>query len=168
MTRSLNIILAHSSGHVAQIARLASEIWTEHYTPIIGAAQVAYMLEHFQSEAAIEAQIGEGTSYFLLLWQEDPVGYLAFYPKEGDLFLSKYYIQKSVRGKGLGREAMHFTASEAARLGLDRVVLTVNRNNRASIQAYQKMGFQNMGTMIQEIGNGYIMDDFLMALPLHE
>ena len=30
---------------IAAVAELAEEIWTQHYTPIIGPAQVLYMLE---------------------------------------------------------------------------------------------------------------------------
>ena len=31
------------------LVQLAREIWTEHYTPIIGAEQVEYMLRHMHS-----------------------------------------------------------------------------------------------------------------------
>ena len=37
----------------AVIAALADEIWREHYTPIIGEAQVDYMLKKFQSAEQI-------------------------------------------------------------------------------------------------------------------
>jgi diamine N-acetyltransferase len=39
------------------VASLAKEIWTEHYTPIIGKDQVEYMLGRFQSKKAISSQI---------------------------------------------------------------------------------------------------------------
>ena len=39
------------------LAKLAAEIWREHYTPLLGPAQVAYMVDKFQSEAAIRRQL---------------------------------------------------------------------------------------------------------------
>lgn len=48
-----------------EIAGLAGEIWREHYTPIIGAAQVEYMLEKFQSADRIYSDIiNDGYVYF--------------------------------------------------------------------------------------------------------
>ncbi len=60
------------------IAQLADTIWREHYTPIIGASQVAYMLSEFQSAKAIEKQVSQGVQYYLIFYASHPVGYLAF------------------------------------------------------------------------------------------
>ena len=43
--------------HIKATAGLAREIWMEHFTAIIGADQVSYMLENIQSENAIAEQI---------------------------------------------------------------------------------------------------------------
>jgi len=51
------IIPAKTSANYDSIAGLASHIWIEHYTPILGPQQVAYMLEKFQSALAIREQI---------------------------------------------------------------------------------------------------------------
>ncbi|MGB0563820.1 MAG: GNAT family N-acetyltransferase, partial [Spirulinaceae cyanobacterium] len=59
-------ILAQTPEQFATIARLARSIWIAHYTPIIGAAQVDYMLAKFQSAEAIAAQVQtEGYRYYL-------------------------------------------------------------------------------------------------------
>ena len=49
--------LAKTNLDFKTISVLAKNIWTEHYTPIIGLDQVNYMLEKFQSEIAIQNQI---------------------------------------------------------------------------------------------------------------
>lgn len=49
-----------SQSDIAQTADLAREIWTDHFTPIIGSAQVEYMLEKFQSPDAMTRQISGG------------------------------------------------------------------------------------------------------------
>lgn len=53
---------------IATVARLAREIWTAHYVPIVGADQVEYMLERFQSESAVALQVTKGVAYFLIIW----------------------------------------------------------------------------------------------------
>ena len=48
------------------IAELASTIWNEHYTPIIGIEQVAYMIDKFQSLDAIKKQAQDGCIYNII------------------------------------------------------------------------------------------------------
>ena len=43
-----------------------------------------------------------------------------------------------------------------------KIWLTVNKYNTAAIKAYKKMGFINIAAITQDIGNGFIMDDYKM------
>ena len=50
---------------VDELAALAKPIWTDHFTPIIGAEQTAYMIEKFQSAPAMRAQMEhDGYHYY--------------------------------------------------------------------------------------------------------
>lgn len=144
------------------VADLAKEIWTEHYTPIIGSQQVEYMLDKFQSATAIENQVIEGILYYLLVFQDTAVGYFSFRTKDSFLFLSKLYVLKSARGNGLGGAALAFIGTQAKELELEKIKLTVNKYNTNSIKAYEKMGFENIESVVQDIGNGYVMDDYVL------
>ncbi len=144
------------------IASLAEIIWKEHYIPIIGIEQVDYMLEKFQSAMAIKIQVLDGASYFIISQQDTNVGYLSFSIKKDSLFLSKLYVLNSSRGKGIGKSAMKFIQDKANEKGFKSISLTVNKYNAASIKAYEKMGFKKIKAIIMDIGNGYIMDDYLM------
>ena len=146
-----------------RIARLADIIWREHYTPIIGKAQVAYMLEHFQSGDAIARQVADGMVYFLIQEGSTPVGYLAIQKRGQELFLSKVYLLREYRGLGIGKKAMDFIVEKAREFQCDRIALTVNKNNDLSIKAYEKMGFENKGALVTDIGEGFVMDDYLMV-----
>lgn len=148
------------------IVELADEIWTRHYTPIIGTDQVRYMLDHFQSFKAIDKQISEGMTYFLLYFDAEPVGYMASKPDDDDMFLSKIYVLSQMRGKGIGGYGMNLLASMAREQGYRHVSLTVNKNNSDSIRAYEKFGFINLGPLQTDIGHGFIMDDYLMKKKL--
>lgn len=144
------------------IADLACEIWNEHFTPIIGKAQVDYMLEKFQSKKAITEQIENGFLYFLIKNNNDYIGYLGVLPKEGQLFLSKLYIISAERGRGYGRKAIEFIEKLAIDKGLSKISLTVNKNNSATINTYIKLGFENCDSIVQDIGKNFVMDDYKM------
>lgn len=149
------------------VEELASIIWTEHYTPIIGSEQVAYMLEKFQSVNTMQSQINNGYGYYLLLYNQQPVGYFSIIKKEASLFLSKFYVLSNFRRKGIGSFGMHFIAEEAKNLHCKSIKLTVNKFNSNSINAYYKMGFKNIRALVQDIGNGFIMDDYLLEKKLN-
>ena len=157
------IIGVSTDDQIAIVEDLAREIWTEHYTPIIGKEQVCYMLDRFQSKGAISAQIkDEGFRYFLIGEEGRYIGYLGVLTRGEELFLSKIYVRSSERNKGFGKKAVQFLEDLARRQNLQKISLTVNKNNTGSVQAYEKMGFKNLGPVVQDIGKGFIMDDFRM------
>lgn len=162
MTISFNF--ASSEKDFSKIETLAREIWEEHYTPIIGEKQVAYMLDKFQSAKAMQEQLEEGYEYFMIRDGETRVGYLAFKEESAGLFLSKVYVHSSGRGKGFGKAAIEFVKSEVKKRGLKQIRLTVNKYNHNSIAAYLKMGFEKTQELVMDIGEGYVMDDYEMVL----
>lgn len=160
------VLPATSKKDFNTIADLAHIIWTEHYTPIIGEQQVSYMLDTFQSAQAMEDQVKIGYNYYLLQHENTPVGYFSFNQKDTFLFLSKLYVLSSERGKGIGRKAIEFIEDQANKLGKNKIRLTVNKYNRNSIAAYEKIGFVNINAIVQDIGNGFVMDDYVLEKTL--
>lgn len=144
------------------IAGMAEIIWHEHYTPIIGKEQVLYMLKKFQSSESMMDQIKNGCSYVLIRHDEKDIGYLAYEQRKNSIFLSKIYLLKESRGKGFGKRAMDYVFEKAGELNCVSVQLTVNRFNKGSIQAYENSGFEKRGELVQDIGNGFVMDDYFM------
>lgn len=148
------------------VAELAHDIWTEHFVPIIGEAQVAYMLEHFQSEQAIASQVAEGCQYFIVQIEEGVVGYMALVPEteSGRMQLSKLYLLPEDRGKGLGRAMIAFAEQRCRVMKTPTLWLTVNKHNRSAIDFYEHVGFTNAGPIVTDIGGGFVMDDYLMEI----
>ncbi len=147
------------------LSRMARLIWYEHYTPIIGADQVDYMLGQFQSAVSIwKAFTDENTVYVQVFSGGAPAGYLACRPDPvlKKMFISKFYLLASFRGRGLARYMLGHVNRISAKQNLNLIWLTVNVNNHQSIQAYLKMGFVIKGKCLQEIGAGYVMDDYIM------
>lgn len=146
-----------------EIADLGFIIWNEHYTPIIGSEQVAYMLDKFQSEKAIQQQVKEGFEYYLITFETVPVGYICVKKKRDTLFLSKIYVLSDYRGKKIGKTAMQFVERRANTLHCNSIELTVNKYNVNSIKAYEKLGFKTVEALVMDIGNGFVMDDYRMV-----
>jgi GNAT superfamily N-acetyltransferase len=150
---------------IRTVAALARETWVSHYTPIIGADQVAYMLEKFQSESAILEQLGSGYAYYLVMEDGAAAGYFALVPcaAEGRMMLSKIYILPSHQRRGLGRDVIAFALAECARRGLRTLWLTVNKRNAGSLAFYEGQGFRQESAVVSDIGGGFVMDDYVMA-----
>jgi len=149
------------------VERLSAEIWNEHYTPLIGRAQVEYMLTRFLALDALHRQLAEGYEYYLVEEARRPIGYFAFQLRGGtELFLSKYYLEKSRRGKGYGRRAMDLLAETARRHGARTISLTVNKGNALALEVYRRLGFRNAGSLVTDIGGGFVMDDYRLERPV--
>ncbi len=144
---------------IPKIATLADIIWREYYTDIIGAQQVEYMLSNIQNESAMQKQLRDGMKYFTLYDGDVPCGYMGYVIENNHrIFLSKLYILKEHRGKGVLSLALaHFKG-----LGAKSTYLTVNRFNKDTIAAYEKKGFVKIREETTDIGGGYIMDDYIM------
>ncbi|GEM_PF-113843 len=162
---------------ITELGALSSSIVKEHFDPIIGPAQNDYMIQRFNTPEAIGRQLREeGYRYFFVndpaasasaLPADRHVGFLAFYPREaGELYLSKFYLRRDCRGRGLSRDMLAFVADSARELGCNRVTLNVNRDNYQAILAYEHLGFRKVREEKNDIGNGYFMDDFVYELAL--
>ena len=142
---------------------LAKEIWNEYSICFISQEQIDYMLEKFQSEAVVKDQIKfQKYQYYFLEEDGENIGYFAVQRQKDNLFLSKIYIKKGFRGKGYGRKAfVNAIIPIAQELELPAITLTVNKYNFASIMAYEKLGFDRIDSKEFDIGNGYVMDDYI-------
>jgi len=49
---------------------------------------------------------------------------------------------------------------------LPAITLTVNKHNAGSLEAYRKLGFEKIGPIVQDIGGGFVMDDYILKLTL--
>ena len=169
--QNIEFIAVNSTAQIQQVATLAQEIWTKHYTSIIGSEQVRYMLDNYQSTSAITSQIAEGMQYFLVNLETDTtetVAYFAFKPanKSQELFLSKIYVRPDYQRQGVGQACFSFIHSQALGSGCNRIRLTVNKNNHKATSAYEKSGFVCTGSVVTDIGQGFVMDDFEYVLNL--
>ena len=159
--------IVSTSNEINEVVKIARDIWTEYYPPIIGIDQVEYMLENYHSKDAITIEITrDNYAYYLIKDKNRIIGYIGIQLKGDKLFLSKIYILSSERGNGVGKASMNFIKDLAQKNKMNRISLTVNKNNTESIAAYYRLGFIKTGDICVDIGGGYEMDDIQMELNL--
>ena len=156
--------LSDESG-IAEMSDMASAIVREHFDPLIGNEQNDYMLSLFQSRDAIRRQLENGYRYYFVRLDDRNIGFVAFYPKGDSMYLSKFYLYRSERGKGYSRQMMDFVILETRSEGLKRIELNVNRGNSAC-RAYEHLGFRIIRSEKNDIGQGFYMDDYVYRLDL--
>lgn len=145
---------------IKELASLASSIWHEYWTCILSPEQIDYMVENFQSEKAITNQIeNENYTYYFILHNGEYAGYFGVSDKKDYLFLSKLYIKKEFRHQGIGAKAFEKIKEIADGR---KIQLTVNKYNTNTIKAYQKWGFKTIDAVVTDIGNGFVMDDYIL------
>lgn len=148
------------------LRNLAQASWQTAYAEILSAGQICYMLENMYSEAALKADFENSNyRYFILEAEEKSVGFMGFEYNflPGTTKLHRLYLLEEERGKKIGENALKFLKDKAVQAGQKRLVLNVNKNNPAR-QFYERQGFAVFDEGIFDIGNGYVMDDYLMEL----
>lgn len=162
----MELIKVASYDDINTIISLSGIIWREHYTPIIGAEQVEYMLDKFLSYNIIDEYIKDNQYIFYLIYiDNNPIGYFS-YSTDSGIFLSKLYIKSDYRGKGISRAVMQHLKYECLSHNYKTIWLTVNKYNTNSIAAYTHMGFKILKEQKSDIGQGYFMDDYVMELSI--
>ena len=155
-----------SPDDIRAVEDLAGIIWNESYKGIISQDQIDYMLEEFQSYAAIKNSMSSGYLYFLISLDGKRVGYIGMLPENKKVFLSKIYVCSKYRRNGIASFAIRYIKDMASENGWRSVYLTVNKNNTGSIEFYKKIGFRITSEKVADIGEGFVMDDYVMELRL--
>lgn len=146
-----------------EIAGLAKEIWTECFTDMLPKGQTEYLIEKLQSEEAILEQMAEGYIYDPIFFGERNVGYSAIKVEEDRVFISKIYILKSFRGRGLAYERFTEIEAIARDLGKPNLYLSVNRSNEPAMRFYRSMGFFIEDKVDKDAGGGFFLNDYIMG-----
>lgn len=157
--------LENDEKEIERMSAMATAIVREHFDPLIGKEQNDYMLSLFQTPGAIAAQLAEGYRYYFVRKDGEDIGFTAFYPKQDAMYLSKFYLYRQERVKGYAHAMMEFVESETRKEGLQAVELNVNRFNSA-VRVYEKLGFEIIREEKNEIGHGFIMDDYVFRKQL--
>lgn len=158
---TINLVKADNSD-AGLIESLAHTIWNEYYPSIISMEQIEYMLKNMYSKVSLLEQMNKkNDAFYLVLVNHEAQGFISITQNEDkNFFLNKFYLIQNSAAKGKGTRAFKQLLSI---LEPDKITLTVNRQNYKSINFYFKNGFVIDHVADFDIGNGYVMNDFVMT-----
>jgi diamine N-acetyltransferase len=155
-----------SLADIPLIRQLCFQVWPQTYASIITAEQIDYMLDMMYSEASLEKQINDGAQFIFVYDETGPVGFASYQEIKPSVFkLHKLYVLPSQQGKGTGRYMIDHIIAEIKSAGATALQLQVNRRNKAR-NFYEKLGFSVIEECDFDIGNGWVMDDYVMERPI--
>ena len=149
------------------LAELAGRVWRAHYPGIITPDQIEYMLAQRYRPLLVRQFIARGDLWLAARAAGQLVGFAHGHPlAEGDYKLDKLYVDLDWQRRGIGGTLIREMSARAGRRGYTRLVLRVNRQNRQAIDAYLKHGFTVATIHLEDIGRGFVMDDYVMVKEL--
>ena len=151
-----------SNENLKKLSSLASIIWIEHYSPILGTTKASYMTSKFQSEEAILKQIKDNNEYFIIKSSSKEIGYLAYKINGKNLFIDKIYLLKEFHGQSVGSFCMNFIEKLAEEKNCNSISLKVEQKNTNSIATFKKWGFHIIDSLTRNIGNGFTLSGHIM------
>ena len=157
-----------ADGEVEALCDLAHVVWRHHYPPIIGTAQTEYMLAQRYVPALVREELAEGIWWDTLAEDGALLAFASSFPwhPPGAVKLDKLYVHPERQRMGYGGALLEHTCERASRLGHSKVLLAVNKRNVNAINAYRKHGFEIAEAVVNDIGGGFVMDDYIMEKPL--
>lgn len=159
-------IKAATVEHLPAIRDLAAVIWHAHYPGIISPEQIDYMLGRMYALETLRDEMQTQSIRFeRLLLDNALVGFAAYGPLDEPKIwkLHKLYLLPDQHGKGLGSRLLRHCENQSRSLGAQRMLLNVNKRNARAIAAYQRNGYVVSDSVCLDIGNGFVMNDFVMA-----
>lgn len=148
-----------------ELHEFAHPIWTEVFGPMIagGEDETERIFESWQSADSIRRAMDDGFVYGYLIDGGRKAGYLAARVEREKLFISKCYLVKDERGKGLGSEMIGKMLEYGKEHGCTSAYLHVNTRNLRAIDAYERNGFRKQYREIAYLGDGFSTDDYIMS-----
>ena len=145
---------------------LTKKIWPVAYGEILSKAQLDYMIDKFYNETALRELIQKGHVFYLA--QDDNEKYVGFVSYEitsepNKTIIHKFYVLPETQGTGLGRHFFELVKEKVIENNQKAVFLNVNKYNKA-LFFYEKLGFTIVKDEVIDIGNGYVMDDYVMEV----
>jgi ribosomal protein S18 acetylase RimI-like enzyme len=163
-----DVVLGHLRLDEAEaLVALAQRVWRAHYPGIITPAQIEYMLAQRYKPGLVRQLLARGDLWLAARAGAALVGFAHGHAlAQGDYKLDKLYVDNAWQRHGIGGLLIAEVARRAGAHGYDRLVLRVNRRNQQAIDAYLKHGFQVATVVVEDIGGGYVMDDYVMVREL--
>lgn len=163
----IEVVKAQLEDYTA-ICNMAKIVWPHTYSTILSGEQLEYMFDMMYSKKAYEEQLLIKNHHFLMAVQGGnyigfgsyEINYKSYCTK-----IHKLYVLPQIQGNGVGNILLSKIENIARSNGNTLLTLNVNRFNPA-VNFYLKTGFIKAGQEDISIGNGYLMEDYIMEKEL--
>jgi diamine N-acetyltransferase len=152
-----------ANNDIELLSSLAREIWTTCYPGIITNEQIEFMLNLMYAHKSIGQEMHDNVQWIILESDAFPIGFISFTPSGNAVKLNKLYLKAAQQGKGFGKAGLMYVIDYAREHHFKQVYLTVNKNNTKAIKAYEKTGFVLTESVVNDIGDGFVMDDYVYS-----
>ena len=109
-------ILSANNAHFGIIKNLAYKIWPATYNAILSEKQLAYMLDLFYNEKALQQNVADNHHFILIKENEVAVGFADYelhYKTEPTTRIHKIYVLPETQGKGFGKKMIQYIENKA-------------------------------------------------------
>jgi len=117
------------------------------------------------SDKSLQEQMEMDNHHYFLAKENDKfLGYMSIQhncENTGKTKIHKIYILPDMQKKGIGKLLLNTAINETKMQNESAVYLNVNKYNENAIKFYQKTGFFLAKEEVIDIGNGFIMDDYV-------
>jgi ribosomal protein S18 acetylase RimI-like enzyme len=143
-----------------RIIDLAKLTWFETYREILSIDQSNFMFNNMYNKICLIENMNSGNEFYILSENKD-IGFMEVILYDDVVKISKIYINPSYQKKGFGKKLIDKAIEITKSNNKSRITLNVNRHNNAKF-FYLKNNFKIIKEIDIEIGNGYLMEDYIM------
>lgn len=161
-------IVPVSKQDLIHVQSIAQRTWPDTFGKILSAEQIQYMLNWMYSLETLEQQASDGYLFFLADENGEKLGFTGIEVNQepGKTKIHKIYILPTAQGKGIGKLLIKKVKEIALANNQISLLLNVNKYNQSAISFYEYLGFVKIEEEVIDIGNGYVMDDYVFELKL--
>lgn len=155
--------------HIPIIRQLAQQLWPVAFAAILSPSQIDYMMEMMYSTASLKQQMNDGHQYALALQDKQHIGYVSYetnHMGSDKTKIHKLYLSPQHQRRGVGKTIIDYVAQQAQQSNNKALFLNVNKHNTQAINFYKKHHCRLVQKEKIDIGNSFIMDDFVFELTL--
>lgn len=153
---------------LAIVREIAFQTWPNTFQHILSSEQIEYMLNWMYHLDSLANNMNWGHEFYVYFEQQVPLGFIglqASFPEDDTLKIHKLYVLPEQQGKNIGKKLLEQATFLAKQKGLKYLTLNVNRFNHA-VSFYQHLGFYIEREEDIDIGNDYLMEDYVMRFTI--
>lgn len=156
--------------NIKDIQTVAKTAWPAAFEELLSKSQIEYMMEMMYSDKSLREQMEKGHHFYLVKQKERFVGYMSIEhncENSRRTKIHKIYVLPDLQKLGIGKTLLTTAVVEAKKRNEKAVYLNVNKYNSRAIGFYLRNGFERIKEEIIDIGNGFVMDDYVYEKSLN-